>query len=1303
MHRLMEFARKLSIGLLIFLHLDLEAQVQCHGTKKVFNITCDPGSQKDCQSDSLETVATTVQEKTDVQIDIKIPQLFLNSNISFTSLNSLTINGEPGSTTIICTAAGAGIVLNDIHSILILNNLNLSFCGSKIITEFHSKTYISALTIVHCRNVELNELVIAKSRGLGLTILDHQGGRVYVKSATLKENKLLHEHDSTSEPVYGGGGMYILLEQWPHLVPMTFQFDHCTFENNIANTSHYNYLYTDVLGKVHKGYGRGGGVYLLLRSGLSNVSVSFLSCKFIANQAFLGGGLAVKIFGNKAKKIENITVEIMDSIFERNGCDSNQNHTVTTGFGGGAHLILDLSLDKPLASIADSHYSMKNVKFMANCAELGGGLYHFSSRQGFDDSLNSNTMLFDKCTFEQNTGHMGSAIIMAPNIDRRLSTGHSVVLTFLNCWFLDNAIFVNSNNQSTVGVGTIYASSYDIHFQGVNHFDNNWGTALYIVNGIINFQNSSVSFINNTGLQGGAVALIGSSIMIVGRNNYEFINNTALYRGGAVCVSLIDSIDFIGSRSCFIQYADNDSVISSAEWNANINFIGNKARDSTAGHAIYATSLHPCQTIRNSIGRYVLVDTSEVFTIRGFNFDDDPTVLIATDGTLFHSTKPTPLMIIPGELHKHGVTVTDELNRTVSPSFWGAITRKPKDFILDSTFLSFIKDEIQVRGESNNDRSATLSLHITALRQSYIELKVKLLDCPPGFMLSDDLECVCNADAFVGLFKCDMDDFHSHLLPGYWVGLIENGSRLVTSTCPFCDYSLSTSNTSDFPIVLPQIRGSSELSKTVCGETRTGIACGRCQDNYTVHFHSPDFLCKPTEPAGCKFGWLFYILSELAPVTVVFITVLVFNISFTSGSVNGFILFSQIIGSLDIDASGVIVFPNTAKDTIKHAKLGYQVIYGFFNLDIFNSESLSFCLWNGASALDMFAFKYFTILYTVLLIVAVIWIMNKCGGRWLGKYCRITAIKTSVIHGISSFLVISYAQCVKVSLSLLLQVHIHAEQDSTFRPHTRVWYNGELVYFSKEHLPYALPALFCLLTVGLIPPILLLTYPLLNKVMAILGLKIQLVSDTYSSLKPLLDSFQGCFKDNSRFFAGIYFFYRWTILLVHMNSRHFNTYYTTVGGVLLFMLTLHTICQPYLKRVHNIIDILLLSNLVLINSLSLFNYHTSHSPRTQYRAKLSTAEVQLVLIYLPIVAMCVCLIVTFCKCTVNHGLNRLSQTSTTSFCPERTNMLRELAQTVTSLLNKNLESVEEEEFTHTRHTDEDVEYKSACEYLKRAR
>ena len=206
--------------------------------------------------------------------------------------------------------------------------------------------------------------------------------------------------------------------------------------------------------------------------------------------------------------------------------------------------------------------------------------------------------------------------------------------------------------------------------------------------------------------------------------------------------------------------------------------------------------------------------------------------------------------------------------------------------------------------------------------------------------------------------------------------------------------------------------------------------CGRCQNNYTVHFHSPGFLCKPTEPAGCKLGWFFYILSEVVPITVVFIVVLVFNISFTSGAVNGFILFSQLLASLDIYAGGITVFSESEQNIFNAATQGYQIVYGFLNLDFFNAESLSFCLWKGASALDMLAFKFFTILYTMLLIVVVIWVMNKCGGRCLGKYCRITAIKISLIHGISTFLVICYAQCVKISLSLLLPVHLHTEQNS---------------------------------------------------------------------------------------------------------------------------------------------------------------------------------------------------------------------------------------------------------------------------------
>ena len=129
-----------------------------------------------------------------------------------------------------------------------------------------------------------------------------------------------------------------------------------------------------------------------------------------------------------------------------------------------------------------------------------------------------------------------------------------------------------------------------------------------------------------------------------------------------------------------------------------------------------------------------------------------------------------------------------------------------------------------------------------------------------------------------------------------------------------------------------------------------GTLCGSCRPNYTVHYHSPDFLCKPVDKSLCKLGWFFYILSELVPVTAVFITVLILNISFTSGAVNGFILFCQLIDSLDVDATGIITltFPQAIGRTITYPTQVYQVIYGFFNLDFFNSEPLSFYLWNGA-------------------------------------------------------------------------------------------------------------------------------------------------------------------------------------------------------------------------------------------------------------------------------------------------------------------------------------------------------------------
>ena len=230
----------------------------------MFNVTCDPKSETDCQSESLETVVEEVRKRktTDLEIIIKIRQLQLDATLNFTNLSSLDISGEPaGLTNIACPRDGisrAGIVLSDINGRVLLQNLNLSFCGLKIDSKFgrdNSKLY-SALTISRCKNVELDKIVIARSQGLGLQMTNTQGSHVTFTSTIFEENENLMPKGAEDQ-VYGGGGAYILLEHSPddQSLPTTFLFRNCSFENNTARTKHYEFIYNDALGMLRSGYG----------------------------------------------------------------------------------------------------------------------------------------------------------------------------------------------------------------------------------------------------------------------------------------------------------------------------------------------------------------------------------------------------------------------------------------------------------------------------------------------------------------------------------------------------------------------------------------------------------------------------------------------------------------------------------------------------------------------------------------------------------------------------------------------------------------------------------------------------------------------------------------------------------------------------------------------------------------------------------------------------------------------------------------------------------------------------------------
>ena len=289
-----------------------------------------------------------------------------------------------------------------------------------------------------------------------------------------------------------------------------------------------------------------------------------------------------------------------------------------------------------------------------------------------------------------------------------------------------------------------------------------------------------------------------------------------------------------------------------------------------------------------------------------------------------------------------------------------------------------------------------------------------------------------------------------------------------------------------------------------------------------------------------------------------------------------------------------------------------------------------------------------------------------------------------------------------VSLTLLRRYQYTPQAGSKLKASGVVLLNGNLVYFSGRHLLYALPALVCMLTIGVLPPIILLTYPLFNKVMAFLGLErskpIKFIPHKlpiYSSLKPLLDSFQGCFKDNLRFFAGLYFLYRWIGLIVSASTSSYSTFFTVVEILLLCVLALHAICQPYIKRAHNIVDTLLLTDLAIVNAISFANYYTNGQKVYKTTSINAAIAIQLVLIYLPMVIMVMYILTVLCKHSL-HGSSKhdnvsLSEGSlTSSISSGKVYKLRSFLHS----LNGETGSNKEDELPHRLIADiDDIEYR----------
>lgn len=275
---------------------------------------------------------------------------------------------------------------------------------------------------------------------------------------------------------------------------------------------------------------------------------------------------------------------------------------------------------------------------------------------------------------------------------------------------------------------------------------------------------------------------------------------------------------------------------------------------------------------------------------------------------------------------------------------------------------------------------------------------------------------------------------------------------------------------------------------------------------------------------------------------------------------------------------------------------------------------------------DVLAVRYITIVIAFVLVLIFIVVMHN---NLCGRLCNLrkhVSAKTSVVHGLSSFLVMCYVQCTKTSFYILKY-----SRPTGYRGVYEDYYTyyGGLPYFHEQHLVYAVPALLSMVFVTILPPLILLFYPLSLQLLSICGLSEHWIVDKtlkftgINKLIPFIDSFQSCYKDKFRFFAGLYFVYRVAFLLAFSFSSTSFGFILSSGILLTVILGLHSTFQPYRKRIHNLVDSLLFFNLVLIITCSVL---IKNAIRKEIDSKndvyiLTISTIQLILLYLPMLTV----------------------------------------------------------------------------------
>ena len=1133
------------------------------------------------------------------------------SNITLANLQSINITGN--GSTINCQNNQFGFYFQNVSRVAI-RDITLHQCGFDIeedLTGFGNFT--AGIYIADSSNISLSNVRIQSTPGFGLILLRNDG---YI---TITDSHFSENHDSNfKEP--GGGALIVTSSSQSS----NYNINNCVFVSNGAlRKSTMNHDAVNDLEEID--FSRGGGVNAYFQNHTAGISMNIVDSTFENNSAAYGG--AVYLFIKDSA--QNVNVALSQSQF--------RNNTAFERGGGLAAGYLHGSKTNTLIQVFLCNFTNNTA------AEYGGGTYVYANPMQGYNTQHSSGITFTNTNWTGNTAMYGSAVYASPYTARRFyEYGHFPAVLFQNCWLNANKHHSKIDGLLVLqGRGTIYSHTINIWLKGEVSFVKNKNSGLHLFSSILEVEsNSTILFKNNTAYQGGAIHMEGfSSIYLNDNSNISFDSNIAFDKGTAIYHETPVDPTLFSVKNCFVNYiGDYEKPVE--ERNINLEFFSNLY--SLNKQFIYLFSAKPCYRIHQYDIMKALSNTAN------FHFNTNETA-ISTAPSNFTVEENLPKTLIPGIEKKIAISVIDDTNSSTIPPVYEVEVRPIDNSTINVVPLYATVNDNKINLYGNVSSRGSVKLNLNTNKNMYLMFNVTLQDCPPGYVEKTEAKqrkCYCSAYTehmqYVGIKRCDDTSNQAKLTHRYWAGYIYNNTLANNFRVANCPEGYCGRNTQQNPLEVSLPHSVHELNDAVCSENRHGIICALCKNGTSVFYRAqPAFLCR--EETYCNFGIFLYIISQIIPVTILFLIVILFDIQLTTGALNGFILYTQIDDSLSLTGgNNFITFPSATKLFLKIL----DFIVSMFNLKFFNAQPFSFCVFKGATSLDVIAFDYITIVYSLFLIILTVLVTNMrcCQVSKLFKKLNRNKLllSQSIVHGLSGFLIMCYARATTITLKLLTPVWLFGKGPQQIEK--VVYYYGEMLFFGPSHLKYAIPAVFALVLITILPPVLLLVYPLCYKVLALMKLEETRVTRVLCRVvplerfKPFFDSFQGAFKDNHRYFAGLYFIYRLIPLVLHavLSNKLDIFFYFEIQ--LILMLGLHAYVQPYKENRHNKYDLYIFLLLLTINRITSYNYQwTAHQLDSHNRIQVFST-IQVLLAYIPVLFMAIWLLVKLwkkikCKCS----------------------------------------------------------------------